>query len=281
VGVDQSVISRPAQGRPREDGPQTRSFSAQAKVFSASFGGLILLAWIALFAWGLSPYARFLSHEELSDVAVGDGYVVGLFVAGWILMTVAMMLPTSWPLLTLFHAVTLRRDDRRSLIALLIAGYLGVWTLFGFIVHSGDRVLHEFVEKSVWLSSHEWLIGAATFLLAGAYQFAPLKYRCLDKCRSPFAFIAGSWHGTNPRKEALRLGLSHGIFCLGCCWSLMLLMFAVGVGNVAWMLLLGAIMAIEKNASWGRRLSAPLGIWLITSGVAIVVMGASPFGAGT
>ncbi len=275
---EQSVFSRPAHVRPREGASRRRqTLSAHDKVFSVSLGGLIALAWMSLFAWGLSPYGRFLSHEELGHVGLDDGYIVILFVAGWTLMTAAMMLPTSWPLLTLFNTITRQRDDRGSLIALVIAGYLGVWTLFGILVHTGDRMLHEMVESSAWLSSRAWLIGAAIFFLAGAYQFTALKYRCLDKCRSPFAFIAETWHGANARKEALQLGLRHGMFCLGCCWSLMLLMFAVGVGNLTWMLVLGAIMSIEKNARWGRRLSAPLGTLLIATGGGVVLLAASPF----
>jgi predicted metal-binding membrane protein len=278
VADEQSVFSRPAQVRPREDASRRRQiFSPHDKVFSASLGGLIVLAWISLVAWGLSPYGRFLSHEELGEVGANDGHVVVLFVAAWTLMTVAMMLPTSWPLLTLFNTITRQRDDRGRLLTLVIAGYLGVWMLFGLVVHAGDRVLHEVVENSAWMSSHAWLVGAATFLLTGAYQFTPLKYRCLEKCRSPFSFIAGTWHGVDARKEALLLGFRHGIFCVGCCWSLMLLMFVVGVGNLAWMLALGAIMSIEKNARWGRQLSAPLGAWLIASGVGVVFLSASPF----
>ena len=99
--------------------------------------------------------------------------------------------------------------------------------------------------------------------MAGVYQFTPLKYHCLDKCRAPLGFIMGHWRGRRPRREALRLGLHHGLFCLGCCWSLMLLMFTVGVGSLGWMLALGAVMAAEKNLPWGRRLSAPLGMALV------------------
>ena len=253
------------------------SLSPHDRVFALSLGGLIVLAWIALFVWGLSPYGSFLSHEGLGDGAITDGYVVLLFVAGWVLMTVAMMLPTSWPLLMLFNTMTRRRPDHRRLVALVIGGYLGVWTTFGFVAHSGDRLLHEFVESNAWLSTHEWLIPAGILLLAGVYQFMPLKYKCLEKCRSPFAFIAESWHGADAGKESWWLGVRHGLFCLGCCWSLMLLMFAVGVGNLMWMLLLAAIMAMEKNASWGRKLSAPVGIWLITSGMSAILFSAAPF----
>jgi len=85
------------------------------------------------------------------------------------------------------------------------------------------------------------------------------------------SFIAGHWTGKNDMRQSFRLGLDHGLFCVGCCWSLMLLMFAVGAGNIGWMLVLGTIMAVEKNMPWGRRLSKPLGILLISSGLIITV----------
>jgi predicted metal-binding membrane protein len=124
-------------------------------------------------------------------------------------------------------------------------------------------------EQSRWLSVNSWVLGAGILVLAGIYQFTPLKYHCLDKCRSPLSFIMGHWTGKSERTQALRLGLHHGIFCIGCCWSLMLLMFAVGSGNIGWMLILGTLMAVEKNLSWGRRLSKPLGVLLLVWGVAI------------
>jgi predicted metal-binding membrane protein len=235
-------------------------------------GALIALTWLSLWAWGRSPYGRFLSHEELGTPE-NTNYVliVILFAAGWTAMTVAMMLPTSLPLVGLFHSFVRTRPNRAQLTALLITGYICVWSLFGLVVHLGDRFVHEAVDRSAWLGANAWVIGAGTVLLAGMYQFSSLKYRCLDDCRSPLSFIMGNWHGGRARHEAFRLGIHHGIFCLGCCWSLMLLMFAVGVGNIAWMLALGAVMAIEKNVSWGRRLSTPLGVLLLGFGVGLAV----------
>jgi predicted metal-binding membrane protein len=233
-------------------------------------GGLVALAWLSLFIWGQSPYARFLSHEELEHVSFATSLGIA-FVAGWTLMTVAMMLPTSLPLLTLFHTITRKRHRGRRLVFLVIAGYLGAWILFGVVVHIGDWVLHRAVVSNGWLDARPWLIGALTFLLAGLYQFSSLKYRCLEKCRSPWAFIAERWHGRNAQKEAWLLGVSHGIYCLGCCWSLMLLMFAIGVGNLGWMLGLGTVMAIEKNVPWGRELSTPVGIALLASAVGMTL----------
>ena len=104
-----------------------------------------------------------------------------------------------------------------------------------------------------------WVSGAVILTIAGLYQFSSLKYACLDKCRSPLSFITSRWQGRNESAQSLRIGVEHGLFCVGCCWSLMALMFLVGTGNLIWMLLLGAVMALEKNLPWGHRLSAPLG----------------------
>jgi predicted metal-binding membrane protein len=225
---------------------------------------------LALWAWGESPYARFLDHRNL-DAVRGDEPLLAVFVAGWLVMIVAMMLPTSLPLIMLFATMVRRRMDRRRLMALLVIGYLSIWTLFGILVHLGDTVIHATVALSPWLQAHAWLIAAATLLTAGAYQFTPLKYRCLEQCRSPLMFITNRWRGRHDHGQAFLLGVQHGMFCLGCCWSLMLVMFAVGMGSLAWMLALGAVMAAEKNAPWGRRLAAPLGIGLLLAGAAVAL----------
>ena len=242
------------------------------RLFTPLLLALIALAWVALWAWGQSPYGRFLSHHALAEVR-GGGLLVVVFVAGWILMIVAMMLPTSLPLVALFRALVRQRPDPTQLVALLIAGYLSIWVLFGVAVYAGDWGLHELVERTAWLSTNAWMVGTAMVLLAGLYQFTPLKYHCLDKCRSPLAFVMERWRGGRERARAFGIGVSHGIFCLGCCWSLMLLMFAVGVGNLGWMLALGAVMAVEKNMPWGRRMSAPLGVVLVAWGAYLLRSG--------
>ena len=245
------------------------------KIFALLVGALIVLAWVVLGIWGQSPYGRFLHHEGLGDLRWGDDLWLGpVFVAGWTLMTVAMMLPTSLPLVTLFRGLVRRRADRHRLVLLLLAGYLGIWTLFGILVHLADLGLHQVIARIDWLSANAWVIGAGTILLAGIYQYTPLKYHCLDKCRSPLSFVVEHWRGRQERWQAFLLGVHHGIFCLGCCWTLMLLMFAVGVGNLGWMLVLGIVMAAEKNLPWGRRLSVPLGIVLLVWGPSLILIGA-------
>ena len=241
------------------------------KLFTGLLVALIALAWMSLWVWGQSPYGRFLDHGQLTDVNSEDATLLVFFVAAWTLMVFAMMLPTSLPLITMFHTMTSDRQNHMWLMVLLISGYVGIWMGFGVAVHLGDLVLHEVVEQSAWLEANSWSIGAGVLILAGVYQFTPLRYQCLDKCRSPMSFIAGHWSGGNEQMQALRLGVDHGIFCVGCCWSLMLLMFAVGAGSVGWMLALGTVMAVEKNMAWGRQLGKPLGVVLLTSGLIIAL----------
>ncbi|MER3404865.1 MAG: hypothetical protein C4289_06610 [Chloroflexota bacterium] len=227
---------------------------------------LSALAWLALLLWGASPYAWLLNHQALDTVPAQSAARLLVAVTGWTVMTVAMMLPTSLPLISLFAALTRRHSGHSWLVGLLIAGYLAVWGFFGLLVHVADLGLHLAVAAAPALRDPAGFLGAGTLLVAGVYQFTPLKHRCLEQCRSPFSFVISHWHGRQLRVEAFRLGLHHGRYCLGCCWSLMLLMFAVGAGNIAWMLALGAVIATEKNLPQGRRLSTPLGIVLLGAG---------------
>lgn len=239
-----------------------------------SVGVLAATAWLALWFLGRSPAGVLLHPHGLTSPAVeAPGLIALLFVGGWTVMTVAMMLPTSLPLISVFHTIARQRVDRSLLVALVIAGYLAIWTLFGVVVYLGHLVLRWFAEGSPWLEAHSWAVSGSIMLLAGAFQFTQLKYRCLDKCRSPFSFVIEHWRGYNHRWQALWLGIHHGLFCVGCCWALMLLMLAVSVANLGWMLTLATVMAIEKNVPWGRRISAPVGMTLLGVGTAMLILG--------
>jgi predicted metal-binding membrane protein len=98
-----------------------------------------------------------------------------------------------------------------------------------------------------------------------------LKYRCLERCRTPFAFVNARWHGRKPYREAFRIGFDHGVFCVGCCWALMLVMFATGVGSLLWMLALTAVMVAEKTSRAGARLVRPIGVTLVAFGVLLAI----------
>jgi predicted metal-binding membrane protein len=208
-----------------------------------------------LWAWGYSPYGGYVHNH--SHVGHGAGIIDNvltlsfLFVISWTLMTVAMMLPTSIPLLAMFYSITRRRAGRLLLAVLVVAGYLSVWTLFCALAYTVIQGLHRAAEHIQLVQANVWLLGAGALILAGLFQFSSLKYRCLEKCRSPLSFIVEHWRGSSERQHAFRLGAHHGIFCVGCCWALMLLMFPMGAGNIGWMLVLGMLMAIEKNIVGG------------------------------
>jgi predicted metal-binding membrane protein len=251
------------------------------RAFVPLLAGLVALAWLALWALGHSPWGALLGHESWSSEAAFlcralPGATVWLpaafATAGWVLMTVAMMLPTTLPLFDAFDRVAQARTDHALLLAMLGLGYLSAWTAFGLAAH----VLHEGVRRAVdavpALALRPWLIGAALLALAGAFQFSDLKHRCLEKCRAPFGFVVQHWRGGGPRRQAFALGAHHGLYCVGCCWALMLLMFALGAGSLGWMLALAAAMAIEKNAPWGQRLGAPLGFTLLAGAAVVLVL---------
>jgi predicted metal-binding membrane protein len=250
--------------------------------FLPIMGLLIGTAWVTLWLWADSPYGRYLDHGDWTQIGlagalcaalpVGDALLPAtLYVAGWVLMLAAMMLPTTLPLLEIYRRLTRRRDDRALLLGLVIAGYLAAWAGFGLAAHGLDLALHALAAESAWLTFNGWALGAGVLAVAGAFQFSRLKYACLDKCRMPLGLVMQYWRGRGPRRQALQLGLHHGLFCVGCCWALMLLMFVVGTGSVGWMLALGAVMAAEKNLPWGRRLAGPLGAGLLVLAAAIAL----------
>ncbi|HXX84415.1 MAG TPA: DUF2182 domain-containing protein [Casimicrobiaceae bacterium] len=246
---------------------------------------LAALAWGMLALWSVSPYARYLAHDGWLDAAwleaicrvVPQGGVVVsalIYALVWLLMIVAMMLPTTLPLLGVFRSVTSGRPEAGSLFGLVVLGYAAAWAGFGLMAHVADSAIHLAAASLPWLVVHGWAVGAAVLALAGAFQFSSLKYRCLERCRTPFGFVNARWHGQSPGREAFRIGFDHGLFCVGCCWALMLVMFVVGMGNLGWMLVLAAVMAAEKNLPWGRRFAAPVGVALLAWAGGVVVANA-------
>lgn len=228
-------------------------------------GGIVMLAWITLWWLEQSPYGWLFHRHGGGGHGQTLGWLyAGAFLLGWLLMTVAMMLPTTVPLVRLFRRMIAQRAHAPFLVVLLLAGYLTAWLAFGAVALGLLWVVDQTLANAILPQA--WVWGAGLFLLAGAFQFSPLKYACLDKCRTPLGFLLSHWHGRNRRSESFNVGWSHGIFCVGCCWALMMLMFAVGTASLGWMLLLALIMAVEKNAPWGRRMVRPLGVILLVVG---------------
>lgn len=254
---------------------KARSASPPDAILVCVLAGMVLLAWWALWLWGRSPYGHLLVHgsAHFDATITHPRQFAAIFVGGWTLMTVAMMMPTSLPLIVLFHRLIRDRKAAGWLVVLLICGYIGTWVLCGVLLQLAHSALQGGLAHVRLLAAAPWIGGAIILVVAGLYQFSSLKYACLEKCRSPLLFLTSRWRGGNESVQALRIGVEHGLFCVGCCWSLMLLMFVVSTGSLSWMLLLGVVMALEKNFSWGSRLSSPLGVLLLVEAGVIALVG--------
>jgi predicted metal-binding membrane protein len=227
---------------------------------------LAAVAWLVAVAIVASPWSSYFSHGALDHLG-SHAWALATLAAGWIVMVVAMMLPTTVPLVSALAEVTADRPDRRRLLATLMLGYVLVWLAAGVGLHAGDLGIHWLVKHSGWLRDNTWAIETGTLAIAGAYQLTSLKGGCLRSCRAAPAVIRRHWGGDRPGAAAMRMGLEHGAYCVGCCWSLMLVMFSVGVGAFAWMLALTVVMVAEKTLAVGERARVPVGIWLLCGAI--------------
>jgi predicted metal-binding membrane protein len=229
----------------------------------------IALAWAAAIAADVLGGSRVLHHDALIQGGWPLPAALTVFVAAWQLMIVAMMLPSSLPLIRLFVAVAARQERSGRSTAALLSGYAAVWTIFGAAAFLLDTVVHRSVERLPWLEAHPEVIAGSVLLVAGAFQFTDLKDRCLRECRHPAPFLL-SHYARGPR-AAFRLGLAHGLFCLGCCWALMLVGFAAGVANLWWMAALTAVMVYEKTGRRGDEAVTPVGVSLLVAGALTMI----------
>jgi predicted metal-binding membrane protein len=190
--------------------------------------------------------------------------------AMWFGMMTAMMAPTVWPWVRSFHRFSGRESEQRvRATAEFVAGYLIAWLAYSIGAASLQLGLQRAGMLGHPAASVTSGLGTAVFLCAGLYQFAPIKRACLTHCRTPLGYFLSRWH--DGPTGGFRLGVNHGLFCVGCCWALMLLMCVVGMTNLGWMLILAVVMAVEKNTRWGRALSAPLGMALLSWGGAALL----------
>jgi predicted metal-binding membrane protein len=192
------------------------------------------------------------------------GLDIWTFVAVWALMMAAMMLPSVTPFASLYtRTFTANRGFR---LLTLTFGYLAVWTLAAFPAYGLARVADRAVGKHPTAST---ALAVAIFGACGIYQLTPLKDRCLARCRSPLGFVLkfGSYRG---RTRDLRVGLYHGWSCLACCWALMALLVAFGLMNLIAMVVLAAVVLVEKTGPWGRRVSQVLGVAALALAVIVV-----------
>ena len=231
--------------------------------------GIIVVAWGLAVGAELSGQAQWVHHHRLVVDGVALWASLALFLVAWQVHIAAMMLPTALPMVGLYRQVAAGQPHPRLARASFLFGYLVVWTAFGLAALLAMALVEGLgAQWPRWHQRPEWLAGGV-LVLAGAFQFSALKASCLDKCRAPRAFLLN--HYRRGVAGGFAMGLRHGAFCLGCCWALMLVMFVVGIANLAWMAPLAALMLYEKVARHGARLVRPVGVALILLGLLVIV----------
>ena len=234
-------------------------------------------AWAAALAAELGGAADTLHHDALLEGGPGLGPALLLFLLAWQVMIAAMMVPSSLPLVRMYAAASVGAPDRGRVLAAFLGAYALVWSAFGLLAFLGDFGLHAIVASSPSLAASDWAIAPSVLLMAGAFQFTPLKDACLRACRHPASFLHR--HYRRGVGGGFELGLRHAAFCVGCCWALMLVMFAAGAASLIWMAALTALMVHEKTRPSGAQTVPLSGAVLLAAGSTLLLWGASANGA--
>lgn len=216
------------------------------------------LAWIVINMD--HPFAQ-LTMPTSSDWSAASLSAIWLM---WALMMAAMMLPSALPMILTFVTLSLR-SGQRTRAGSFVAAYLTVWFIFSAGATAAQWVLQAVDWVNPMIVSSSSLLTGLLLLIAGVYQFSRLKKVCLATCRTPLIFLLEEWRPG--AYGGFVMGLRHGLFCVGCCWALMALLFVGGVMNLAWIAALSIVVAIEKLAPRGERLATALGVGLIFAGL--------------
>lgn len=262
------------------------------RVTAAGLAILCALAWAWLIAgaglgMSLSDMATAALFPHKMAMADGSGGRMmwpwsaadaALMIAMWWIMMIAMMTPSAAPMILLHarvarHAQASGKDPDGGLdhSALFVAGYLLIWLSFAVAATAVQWALEAAgLVSTMMMSSSSAGVTAAVLIAAGVYQWTPLKNACLRECRAPFQFLSRHWRAG--KLGALRLGVLHGGYCVGCCWALMALLFVGGVMNPIWIVALAVLVLTEKLAPGGAALSRPIGTLLVAWGVAALVV---------
>ena len=194
----------------------------------------------------------------------GLGWYLGI----WVTMMGAMMLPSVFPMVLLFARVSSEGGRRGARVVptwVFVMSYLAVWTLYGLVAYGLYRVVRTLDPGFLaWDRAGPYVVGGAV-AAAGLYELTPLKSVCLRHCRSPLHFILGGWRPG--WFGALRMGSAHGAYCVGCCWGLMIVLFALGVMSLFWMALVAGVIFVQKIIPWGERFTTALAVALVALGI--------------
>jgi predicted metal-binding membrane protein len=236
---------------------------------------LAMLLLLATAAWGvLINQSAGMVGGPMTELTMGMGAL--LFLAIWVVMMVAMMFPTAAPMIMMFHRIhTEHRRRGRAFVPtwIFVGAYLVIWIGAGALAYVGATGAQTLAAMKPEILAHAAQLGGVVLILAGLYQLSPLKTRCLTKCRSPLAFLLGSWR--DGARGAVRMGLEHGVYCLGCCWLLFVILFPLGMMNVAAMAIITALIFAEKALPLGRRIGQVAAVALLAYGSVVVAVPAA------
>jgi predicted metal-binding membrane protein len=213
--------------------------------------------------------AWWVTADRMADMDAGPGTdlgTLGWFVGIWVVMMAAMMLPSVSPTVALYARMKRGRDTLAPL--LFAVGYLAAWSAAGVAAYGLFRAGRATLgDQLAWDEGGRWLAGGV-LLGAAAYELTALKDVCLGKCRSPLGYLVGSWR--EGRAGALRMGVGHGAWCLGCCWALMAALFALGVMSLAWTAIVAGAIALEKTLPYKRVATWGVAAFLVVLAVGVV-----------
>jgi predicted metal-binding membrane protein len=236
--------------------------------------GRLRVALIAtLFA--LAAVAWVATDDKMGGMDAGPGTdpgTLGFYVSAWVVMMAAMMFPSIVPMVLAYARIQKVRRERGQGIpafttSVFVAGYLISWTLFGLAAYGLVELVRSFeIDALSWDRGGPYLAGGV-IVAAAIYQLTPAKDACLTRCRSPIDFVMGYWH--EGYAGALRMGVAHGAWCVGCCWALMAALFALGVMSIGWMVFVAGLIAIEKLAPWKGLANRAIAVGLAVLGIAV------------
>ncbi len=232
---------------------------------------VVLLLLVAVSGWLAVAWQSTGMDDEERMLTMGMGFP--LFLGTWSLMMAAMMLPAASPMVDAFVRIqSNRRATGNAYVSPIafVAGYLLVWCSIGSAAFAVARWLEDAAMDQMWLMDNGARLGGGLIVAAGVYQMSPLKRVCLGKCRTPMSFIATSWRDGS--LGAVRMGIEHGAFCLGCCWLLFAILFPLGIMNVAIMAAVTALIFVEKVLPHGVRAATAAGLVLIAYGLVVVAV---------
>ena len=227
-------------------------------------GSLLVLAGAA---WGVLAWQA----AETDEMSLTMGMSAPLFIALWVVMMVAIMFPTAAPMILMFARIhNTKRDRGQNFVPTWVftSAYLLVWSATGIAAYAIAVAGDALADESTWVMDNAPRIGGGLLVFAGVYQLTPLKDICLSKCRTPVSFLMNSWR--DGYAGAFRMGLDHGVFCLGCCWLLFLILFPLGMMNIIVLALVTALIFAEKSLPVGRHVARAAALALVVYGAVVI-----------